>query len=246
MFDFKDKVALITGSSRGLGKSIALNLAKYNCNIVINYLNSKEKALELQKEILSKYKVKCLCIKADISNEIEVKNMIDKIIEEFNHIDILVNNASIAIDTTFEDKTVSNFKRILNTNLIGTFIVSKYVSKYMNKGSIINISSTNSIDTYYPYSMDYDASKAGVNILTKNLAIELAPNIRVNAIAPGWINTDMNKDMDIEFKNKEIDKILLKRFANPDEIANTVAFLASDYASYINGEIIRVDGGINN
>ena len=241
MFDFKDKVALITGSSRGLGKSIALNLAKYNCNIVINYLNSKEKALELQKEILSKYKVKCLCIKADISNEIEVKNMIDKIIEEFNHIDILVNNASIAIDTTFEDKTVSNFKRILNTNLIGTFIVSKYVSKYMNKGSIINISSTNSIDTYYPYSMDYDASKAGVNILTKNLAIELAPNIRVNAIAPGWINTDMNKDMDIEFKNKEIDKILLKRFANPDEIANTVAFLASDYASYINGEIIRKD-----
>ena len=246
MFDFKDKVALITGSSRGLGKSIALNLAKYNCNIVINYFTSKEKALELQKEIISKYKVKCLCIKADISNEIEVKNMIDEIIEEFNHIDILVNNASIAIDTTFEDKTVSNFKKILNTNLIGTFIVSKYVSKYMNKGSIINISSTNSIDTYYPYSMDYDSSKAGINILTKNLAIELAPNIRVNAVAPGWINTDMNKDMDIEFKNKEIDKILLKRFANPDEIANTVAFLASDYASYINGEIIRVDGGINN
>ena len=169
--------------------------------------------------------------------------MLFRSINKFNHIDILVNNAGIAIDTIFEDKTKEMFKKTLEINLIGTFLVSKKASKYMNNGSIINISSTNGIDTYYPYSMDYDASKAGVISLTKNLAVELAPNIRVNTVAPGWINTEMNKELSNEFKEKAIKKILLNRFGKPEEVAKVVYFLSTENASYINGSIIRVDGG---
>ena len=172
--------------------------------------------------------------------------MVEEVIEEFHHIDVLVNNAGIAIDTIFEDKTVNNFLKTLEVNLIGTFLVSKYVGKYMlenKKGSIINVSSTNGIDTIYPESLDYDASKAGVISLTKNLALEYAPYIRVNSVAPGWVVTDMNQDLSHEFIENEEEHILLKRFADPIEIAKVVLFLAGNDASYINGEVIRVDGG---
>ena len=240
------KTVLVTGSSRGLGKSIALKFAENNYNIVINYNNSKNEALELERYIKDNYQVEVITIKADVGNEIEVKNMFNEIINKFNGIDIVVNNAGIAIDTVFEDKTVDNFNKILNTNLIGTFLVNKYASKYMlekKEGNIINISSTNGIDTYYPYSMDYDASKAGVISLTKNLSKELSPYVRVNCVCPGWIITDMSNSLDKEYMSKEITKINLKRFAEPMEIANVVYFLASDEASYVNGAIIVVDGG---
>lgn len=172
--------------------------------------------------------------------------MVEEVIEEFHHIDVLVNNAGIAIDTIFEDKTVNNFLKTLEVNLIGTFLVSKYVGKYMlenKKGSIINVSSTNGIDTIYPESLDYDASKAGVISLTKNLALEYAPYIRVNSVAPGWVVTDMNQDLSHEFIENEEKHILLKRFADSIEIAKVILFLAGNDASYINGEVIRVDGG---
>lgn len=240
------KTVLVTGASRGLGKSIALKFAGNNYNIVINYNNSKDEAQELERYIKNNYKVEVLIIKADVSNEIEVKKMFNEIINTFNSIDIVVNNAGIAIDTIFEDKTIDNFHKILDTNLVGTFLVSKYASKYMlekKEGNIINISSTNGIDTYYPYSMDYDASKAGVISLTKNLSKELSPYIRVNCVCPGWINTDMNKELDKDYIEEEINKINLKRFAEPMEIANVVYFLASDEASYVNGSILIVDGG---
>lgn len=240
------KTVLVTGASRGLGKSIALKFAGNNYNIVINYNNSKDEAQELERYIKNNYKVEVLIIKADVSNEIEVKKMFNEIINKFNSIDIVVNNAGIAIDTIFEDKTIDNFHKILDTNLIGTFLVSKYASKYMlekKEGNIINISSTNGIDTYYPYSMDYDASKAGVISLTKNLSKELSPYIRVNCVCPGWINTDMNKELDKDYIEEEINKINLKRFAEPMEIANVVYFLARDEASYVNGSILIVDGG---
>ena len=241
-----NKVVLITGASRGIGKSTATEFAKNNYNIVINYNNNKEAAEDLKNKLKSKYNIECLAIKADVSNEQEVDNMIEDVINTFGRIDVLVNNAGIAQDTLLEDKTKEMFQKTLNINLIGTFLVSKKVSKYMlkeKKGCIINISSTNGIDTYYPYSIDYDASKAGVISLTKNLAVELAPYIRVNSVAPGWVNTEMNKDLDKEFINKETKKILLNRFANPEERAKVIYFLASDSASYINGEIIKVDGG---
>ena len=241
-----NKVVLITGASRGIGRSTALEFAKKGYNVVINYLNSEKNALDLKKEVEEKYQITALTIKADVSNEEEVKTMVEKIILKFGYIDCLVNNAGIAIDTIFDDKTKENFLKILNTNLIGPFIVSKEVAKYMmkeKKGTIINISSTNGIDTVYPESLDYDASKAGVISLTKNLAREYAPYIRVNSVAPGWVLTEMNKELDKEFIDNECERILLKRFADPSEIAKIVVFLASDDASYINSEVIRVDGG---
>lgn len=243
-----NKVVLVTGGSRGIGKATIIEFAKKGYNVVINYLNSKQEALELKKIVEDNYHVQVLVIKADVSNEEDIKKMVDEIILEFGHIDCLVNNAGIAIDTIFEDKTKENFLKILNTNLIGPFLVSKEVGKYMlkeKKGSIINISSTNGIDTIYPESIDYDASKAGLISLTKNLAIQYAPYIRVNSVAPGWVLTDMNRELDEDFIKKECEKILVNRFADPSEIAKIVVFLASDDASYINSEIIRVDGGFN-
>lgn len=240
------KTVLVTGSSRGLGKSTIIKFAENGYNVVINYNNSEKVAYELQKYIEDNFKVGVLTVKADVGNENDVKEMFNIIIDKFGSIDVVVNNAAIAIDTIFEQKTVDNFNKILNTNLIGTFLVSKYASKYMldkKQGNIINISSTNGIDTYYPYSMDYDASKAGIISLTKNLSKELSPYIRVNCVSPGWITTDMNNSLDKEYMSKEITKINLKRFAEPKEIANVVYFLATDEASYVNGSVIVVDGG---
>ncbi len=244
--EFKDKVVLVTGSSRGIGRSIAVSFAKEGANVIINYKNSDKEAKVLS-EILSTYGNSCMCIKADVSKENEVKNMIEKIISKYGKIDVLVNNAGIAIDAEFEDRKVEDWKDTLDTNLIGVFLTSKYAGKYMKEkgyGKIVNISSTNGLDTTYTYSVDYDASKAAIINLTRNLAIEFAPEVNVNAIAPGWIDTDMNNDLPKDYLREEKNKILLKRFAEPEEIADVVLFLSSDKSRYIDGETIRVDGGI--
>lgn len=241
-----NKVAIITGASSKIGSGVSKKLAECGYDLVLNYNNSLEKTKKLREELLSKYNIDVLLIKADLREENEIKNIVDCAINKYGRIDILINNAAIEHDNTFENKTKEEFIDVLNVNLIAPFLLSKYASKYMIKnkyGKIINIASTNGIDTYYPSSLDYDASKAGLISLTHNLAIELAPYITVNAIAPGWTNTDMNKNLSEEQKKKINERILLKRFANPDEIANVVAFLASPEASYINNEVIRVDGG---
>jgi len=236
-------VVLVTGSSRGIGASTIKEFASKGYDVVINYRVSANEAYQLQKEI-SKYNVKSLVVKCDISNENDVKNMVDEVMRSFGTIDILVNNAGVAKDTIFEDQSVEDFKRTLDVNVIGTFLVSKYFGKIMydNKsGSIVNISSTNGIDTTYVESIDYDASKAGVISLTKNLAKAFAPYVRVNTICPGWVNTKMNENLDDDFKKREIDKILLGRFAEPEEIASVIYNVAT--AKYINDAVIRVDGG---
>ena len=238
---------LVTGSSRGLGKTIILEYAKNGYDVIINYNNSKEEALELKDYVESTYKVKALVIKCDISKEEEIDSMIDEIYKEFDHLDVLVNNASIALDQDFELKTKNEFMKTLEVNLVGTYLLSKKIGLKMleeKKGNIINISSTNGLDTTYPESIDYDASKAGIISLNHNLASYFAPYIRVNTICSGWINTDMSKKISKEFQEEELKKILLNRFAETSEIANLVYFLGTDKASYINDSIIRIDGGV--
>ena len=183
---------------------------------------------------------------ADLEKEMEVKRMISYLYQRLGHIDVLVNNAAIALDTLFEDKTTENFRKTLEVNLVAPFLLAKEMGQRMyqqQSGKIINVSSTNGIDTFYPMSTDYDASKAGLISLTHNLAKQFAPYVNVNAVAPGWVKTDMNRELDPEFTFEELKKIFLGRFAEPEEIAKVIAFLASDDASYIDGEIIRVDGG---
>ena len=236
---------IITGGTKGIGKAIALTLAKEKHNLILTYVNDDTSALQLKKELEQHTNI--LILKSNVTKEEEVIKLLDIAVSKFNNIDVLINNAGISIDTTLEDKTVDNFKKILEVNLIGPFLTSKYIGGYMfknKKGKIINISSTNGIDTYYKESLDYDASKAGLNSLTHNFANIYAPFVTVNAIACGWVDTDMNKDMDIEFRNKQLNKILLNRFANPSEIANVVNYLIND--TYINNSIIRVDGGVKN
>ena len=239
-------VALVTGSSRGIGRYCIEEFAKVGVNVVINYKDSDEKARELETYIKKNYNVDVMSIKCDVSKEDEVEEMFNTIIDNFGKIDILVNNASICKDSLLMHKSVKDFRRILDVNLIGTFLCSKYAAKIMllnKQGKIINISSTNAIDTYYPESCDYDASKAAVISLTHNMAVEFARYINVNCVCPGWVKTDMNKDLSIEQIQQYEENILLKRFATPDEIAKVVIFLASAKANYINNEIIRVDGG---
>ena len=236
------KVVFITGSSRGLGAATARLFASKNYDVVVNYNNSIEETEKLENE-LGKFNINVLCIKGDVTNEEDVTRMVNAINEKFGKIDVLVNNAGISIDNDIDDKELVEFRKVIDTNLTSVFLVTKYASKLMKNGSIINVTSTDGIDTCYKEEMDYAAAKAGVINLTKNMAKKFSPNIRVNAVAPGWINTDMTKDLEESFKNCEVEKILLKRFGEPSEIANVIYFLASEEASYINGTIIRVDGG---
>ncbi len=241
-----NKSVLITGGTRGIGEAISREFAKKGYDIIINYVNSSEKAQNLKQELEKEYNIKVLPIQADISNEIEIKNMVDTAIKEFGKIDVLVNNAGIVIDREFEDRTVEDWKKTLDINLIAPFVLIKLVGKEMMKqksGSIINISSTNGLNTYYPTSVDYDASKSGLISLTYDSAVQFAPYVRVNCVAPGWINTEMNKELPEDFVKEETERILVKRFAEPEEIAKVVVFLASEDASFVNSTVIKVDGG---
>lgn len=242
------KTVLVTGGAVGIGRKIIIEFARNGYNVVINYNTSLSEAKELEEYIKSSYKVKTLIIKCDISNEIEVETMIDSIIEKFNHIDVVVNNAAIELNSEFFTKTKDGFNKVLDINLIGTFLVSKYASKYMleeKKGHIINITSNNAINKYDPNTLEYDASKAGIISLTHNLAKQLAPFINVNAVAPGWVATnkiiELDKQLDYQFIKEESKKIYKNRFAKPEEIASLVYYLTTN--NYINDEIIRIDGG---
>lgn len=237
-----NKVVLITGASKGIGASCAQIFASNGYDVIINYNTSIQQANILKEEIRKKFNVKCLTYKCDVSNENEVIKFFENVKKDFSKIDVLINNAGIAKDNFLDKKTVEEFKQVINTNLVGTFMITKYFSKIMDEGSIINISSTNAIDSYYPESIDYDASKVGIISLTHNYAKAFAPKIRVNAICPGWVNTKHN-DLLTEGEKESLSKnILLGRFGSPMEIAKVVFFVAND-ASYINNAVIRVDGG---
>lgn len=241
------KVALITGGAKGIGKTIALELAKNNYDIVINYLTSKVEAFALQKQIEEEYHVNCLVIQADVSKEEQVDRMIKEVEDKLGGVDVLINNAAIDLSNLYNQKTAEEFRRTLDVNVVGAYNCANRVYKHMldNKyGRIINISSTNGINTYFPMCFDYDASKAALISLTHNLSIQFAPYVNVNAIAPGFIGTQSELDgYDDEFLKQETEKILVNRYGKPEEVAYLVKFLISEEANYINNSVIRIDGG---
>ena len=215
-------ICLVTGSSRGLGKEIVKEFARNGYDVIINYNKSEKRAYELAEEIGDKARV----LKCDISNEDEVKEMF----REIDHLDVLINNAAIASDKDPLEKSAMEFNRVLHTNLTGTFLVTKYALEKMDEGSIVNISSTNALDTYYPESIDYDASKAGVISLTHNFAKYLS-DIRVNCICPDWIDTEMNQEMAEDYRKKI-------NFIKAEDLAKLVYKVAVD--KNINDQIIKV------
>jgi len=244
--NYTGRVVVVTGASRGLGRSIAIAYAKRGADVVINY-HKNDLDAEITKAAIEGYGVRCLTVKGDIGKEDDVVKLRDLTVNEFGHVDILINNAGIVYDLPFEDRNPNHWKKTLNTNLISVFLCAKHFAPVLQKSdmpSILNISSTNGINTLYPSSMDYDASKAGIISLTKNLAVQLAPHINVNSIAPGWIETNMNSSLPASFIEQENEHILKRRFATPEEIANVAIFLTSSMARYITAQTISVDGGL--
>lgn len=244
------KVVFITGGASGLGKHLSLSFANEGYNLVVTYNNSKDDAEKLKNIINDKYKVDVLILKCDLANEEMICECVDKAIKYFKKIDILVNNAAVEYNLEFSDKTKEMFMHTLEINLVGTFLISRKIAEemYNNKsGKIINISSNNAFDKFDPTTLEYDASKAALISMTHNFAKQYAPYINVNAIAPGWIMTDkilkLDESLDNKFISFESKNILLNRFATMDDIANLVLFLASDKSSYINNEVIKIDGG---
>lgn len=239
------KIVLITGASSDIGSEIAF-LLRDSYEVILHYNNNYDEVMKLKDKLDKLYNTDVLVVKCNLAKEEEIDNMLRIIYDRYDKIDILINNAATTCDTLFEDKTKDNFMNTLDINLVAPFLLCQKIGPKMKEnryGVIINISSTNGIDTPYIESVDYDASKAGLISLSNNLANYLAPYVRVNTICPGWINTNMNKNLDKEFINKEENKILLGRFGNPNEVAELVFFLVSDNASYINNSIIRIDGG---
>lgn len=241
----KEKIALVTGASRGLGKAIALHLAEEGANVIINYAKHSEQA----KEVVAAVELaggKALAIQADVSCWQDVEKMVDSIIKQFGRIDILVNNAGINRDELLISMEKEDWDAVINTNLGGLFHCTKAVAKYMmiqKSGRIINLSSVAGERGGRGQS-NYAASKGGVNAFTRSVAMELAPkNITVNAVAPGVIETEMSSTVIRRAKDFILNSVALKRLGQPEEIAKVVAFLASDDSSYMTGEVIRVDGG---
>ena len=240
------KVAFITGATRGIGKAIALELAKEGYNIALNYRTENEALENLKKEI-SEIGVECYPVQGDVSKAEDSERMTKEIIEHFEQIDVLVNNAGITKDNLILRMKEEEFTDVINVNLVGTFNITKNVIKYMTKkryGKIINLSSVVGISGNAGQS-NYAASKAGIIGFTKSIAKELAlRNITANAVAPGFIQTDMTNVLKDEIKEAIEGTIPLKRLGTAEDVAKVVKFLASDESSYITGQVINVDGGM--
>lgn len=242
----KGKCAVVTGAAKGIGKAIALKLASLGVNIVLNYRSSEDKAIETEKEILS-LGVEVLRIKGDISKANDVENLIDCAKKKFGKIDIMVNNAGITKDTLLLRMKEEDFDSVINVNLKGVFNCLKAITPVMVKqkeGKIINLSSVVGL-VGNAGQVNYAASKAGVIGMTKSLAKEIGSRgITVNAVAPGFIETDMTDVLGDRFKEEAKKSIPLKRLGKAEDVAEVVAFLASDSANYITGQVIHVDGGM--
>ena len=242
----KNKVALVTGASRGIGRATAIKLASYGATVIVNYQGSKEKAEEVVNTILANGG-QAESYGCDVSDFESCGNMIGEIIKKYGHLDILVNNAGITRDGLLMKMSEEDFEKVINVNLKGAFHTIRHASRYFLKqrsGSIINISSVSGVSGNAGQA-NYSAAKAGLIGLTKSVAKELGSRgIRVNAVAPGFIETDMTDAMPESAKEAIKGQITMGRIGTPDDIAGVVAFLASDAASYVTGQTIAVDGGM--
>lgn len=241
-----EKVALITGATRGIGKQIAITLAKSGYDIALNYRTENEELNNTKKDI-EDAGVKCFAVQGDVSKFEDCQRFVEEVISEFGKIDVLVNNAGITKDMLLMRMKKEDFEQVIDTNLVGTFNVTKNVISHMMKariGRIINISSVVGISGNAGQT-NYSASKAGIIGFTKSLAKEVASrNINVNAVAPGFIETDMTGVLKDEIKEEIAKNIPLKRMGKAEDVANLVKFLASEESSYITGQVINVDGGM--
>lgn len=242
----KGKTAIVTGGSRGIGRSIALELASKGANIAVNCTKSIESAETLIKEIQA-MGVSGIAVKADVSKSEEIENLVNEVLNIFGSIDILVNNAGITRDNLIIRMTEKDFDDCISINLKGAFICTKAVSKVMIKqksGKIINVSSVVGIIGNMGQS-NYAAAKAGLIGFTKSTAKELAKRgININAVAPGFIDTDMTKKLPFKVKEEFLESIPLMRMGRPEDVAKAVLFLASEYSDYITGQVINIDGGM--
>ena len=242
----KGKCAVITGASRGIGKCIATKFAKEGANVVINYRNNEEEALKVKKE-LEYLGSQVLVVKADVSELEQAENLIKEAKKEFGRVDILVNNAGITKDNLIIRMKEEDFDSVIKINLKGTFNCLKAVTPIMLKqkyGKIVNIASVVGV-VGNPGQVNYCASKAGLIGMTKSLAKEIGSrNITVNAIAPGFIDTDMTKILSDDQKKKILSQIPLNKFGNVEDIANVALFLGSENSNYITGQVIHIDGGM--
>ena len=240
------KVVFVTGASRGIGKEVALKYAENGYNVVINYASDKTDVESLKKEFEEK-NVETIIEKADVTNSNQIEELVKKAIEKFGKIDVLVNNAGITKDNLLMRMSEEEFDKVIEVNLKGTYIVTKAVTKYMMKkrsGSIINLSSVVGVAGNAGQT-NYSASKAGIIGFTKSVAKELASrNIRANAVAPGFIETDMTAVLPDTVKENIHNQIPLKRMGTAKEVAELIYFLGSDASSYITGQVINIDGGM--
>lgn len=244
--NLKGKTALITGGSRGIGRAIAIELSKQGANVVITYINNEVNAKEVIAEV-EKSNVRGLAIKADVSNEKDINDMIEIVNNEFEYVDILVNNAGITKDNLLLRMKLEEWDDVISTNLRGAYLCTKAVARGMLKkksGKIVNIASVVGISGNAGQG-NYSASKAGIIGFTKSIAKELGSRgINVNAVAPGFVETDMTNILNDKIKDEMINGIPLKRAGKPEDIANVVAFLCSEKSDYITGQVINVDGGM--
>jgi 3-oxoacyl-[acyl-carrier protein] reductase len=240
-------VAMVTGARRGLGKAIVYEFAKKGYDIILNDKEDKEILEAIKADIEFQYAVKVLVCFGDISDETFVLDMLDCVKKEFGTLDVLVNNASIVDDMELFDRSTEIFEKTMHNNVTGTYLMGKYFGAFMFEQKkvtrMINISSTNGINCNFPTSIDYDASKAAIISLTHNFALQFAPKVLVNSVAPGWMNTEMNADLPENLVEEETNKIYLKRFAEPQEVATLVYYLGSEENTYVNNEVIVIDGG---
>jgi len=253
--EFKNKVVLITGSSTGIGRSTALGFAKEGAKVVVNCVRSVKKAESVVQKI-RKSGGEAIFVRGDVSMEDQVDKMIQAVLKEFGRIDILVNNAGIAKQNNLFELSVEDFRKTLDVNLLGTFLCIKYAARAMLKnkpdkhsirGKIVNVASIRGLENCARKDLlDYSAAKAGVISLTKSLAKELTPEgININAVAPAITKTELVKNLTQEARKRAVQDSIIKRMAEPEEIAAGILFLASEGANYMTGEVMVIDGGYN-